>query len=77
MNWEIVGIIIALLALSYTYLRNFKLDVLGRFDKVEGRFDKVELEIKEIRTSINRIEGALMAKDCCLLKDKNVKEKAE
>ena len=47
-----------------------------RFDSTDRRFDRLEGELKEIRTSLNRLEGAIMSKDC-VLKSNNPMEKAQ
>ena len=49
----------------------------AKFDKIDRRFDKLENDMKEIRTSLNRLEGAFMNKDCCMIKDDRNLKKAE
>ena len=48
-----------------------------KFDQIDKKFEKIDLEFKEIRTSLNRMEGAFYAKDCCILKDDKPKQKVE
>lgn len=47
-----------------------------RFDAIDQRFIRIEGEIKEMRTSLNRLEGAFMNKDCCMIKDEKQVKKA-
>lgn len=49
MDWTAIGTGIAVIAFTYTMLRNFKIDI-------DKRFDALFLELKEIRKDIGRIE---------------------
>jgi hypothetical protein len=65
--------IIVMIAMFYWF--NGRLE--KNFDKIDDRFDRIESDIKELRTSVNRMEGALMSKDCCMLKDDKQSKKVE
>lgn len=65
---------------------NTKFD--ARFDKVDIKIDKLDAkldskfesmnrDLKEICTIMYRLEGAIINKDCCMLKGEKKKKKAE
>lgn len=66
----IIGFGISTMGVLYTFMRNFKTDVLCRMDK----FDEKLLDIDR---RLCRIEGAMSNKDCCMLKNENQGRKAE
>jgi len=60
--------------------------ILGdkRFENVESKLDKIESRLEKVEEKINNIDKRLIAvetmmhmKDCCMLKDSRLKEKAE
>lgn len=48
-----------------------------RFEQVDRRFDKIEEKITDIDRRLCRLEGAFSSKDCCMIKDSRLNEKAE
>lgn len=42
-----------------------------------NKIDKVTEEVKDIDRRICRIEGSLSSRDCCMLKDDHVNQRAE
>lgn len=49
----------------------------GRIDKLDSRIDKLDEKVTDIDRRLCRIEGSLMSKDCCMLKDDRQQKKAE
>ena len=72
-----IASIIAMVALFWWF--NGKME--QRFEKIEtefrAEFKDIRADLKELRTSANRMEGAFMSKDCCILKDDRQIKKAE
>lgn len=59
-------------------IREHRQESTSEFRKIDNRFNYIDQEINELRTSVNRLEGAIYSKDCCMLKgDKKTKKKAE
>jgi hypothetical protein len=62
MDIQTIGVIIALMALNYAYLRNMRIDLSDQMKDLRSEtnenFKESRLEFKEIRTSLNRLEGA-------------------
>lgn len=56
MDWEILGSTATVAGLVYAYLRNFKVDILKRFDEIDSEIEDVKTEIKEIRKDIGKLE---------------------
>jgi len=55
-----------------------------RMDQLERRMDRLEANIMDLRKDMHalaerlaRIEGALMSKECCMLKNESQSKKAE
>jgi hypothetical protein len=48
-----------------------------KFDKVDQRFDKLEEKVTDIDRRLCRLEGAFASKDCCMIKDHRIVERAE
>lgn len=47
-----------------------------RMDKLDARMDRFEEKLTDVDRRLCRIEGAMMNKDCCMLKHEH-KEKAD
>ena len=59
MDLTIIGTGVAVLALTYTFLRNFKIDINKRFDEVDKRFDKVDQRFEKVDFRLNSIDQRL------------------
>lgn len=88
-TWTIIGGCVAVVVAIGTLLRNFKIDIGAKIDRIETRMDRLETRIDRIETkvegiqaSLNEIDKRLYAvemvlhmKDCCMLKqDQNLKK---
>lgn len=60
--WTIVGAFIAGLGLVYMFIRNFKTDLITRFDRFEDRIDLQEERIFQLATGKTLKEAMLEAK---------------
>lgn len=83
-----LGTVATIAGVLYAFLHNFKQEINKKFDridlrfenmqfKLDERFDWIDREIKEIRTSVNRLEGAFYNQECCVVKEKKPRKKAE
>lgn len=74
MDWgafaTIVGTGFTVIAVLYTFMRNFKIDI-------KEDLKELKEQVTDIDRRLCRIEGALSAKDCCILKDDRQVKKAE
>ena len=59
LNWEMYAVVVAGFGLFYGMMRNFKNDILGRFDKIDSRFDRIDRDLKEIRSDITEVKERL------------------
>lgn len=48
-----------------------------KFARLEDKFDKLDEKVTDIDRRLCRIEGALSAKDCCMLKEDKQLKRAE
>jgi len=67
-EWRILGILIGVMAIQTTLMMSY-------FSTISSKMDRGEEKLLDIDRRLCRIEGAMMNKECCLLKDQS-KEKA-
>lgn len=48
-------------------LRFEKID--QRFDKIDHRFEKIEASLHDLDKRLYRMEGSILSKECCMLKE--------
>lgn len=73
---DIANILIITVIIVYFYNRlDNRMD--KRFEHVDKRFDKIESKIEDMDRRLCRLEGAFSNKDCCMIKDDRLKQKAE
>lgn len=56
MNWEIIGSSTAIVAFIHTFLRNFKQDMLKRFEMIDKKFDKIDTRFEKIDIRFDKID---------------------
>jgi hypothetical protein len=61
---------IAIVTITYTFLRNFKIDVIQKIDKLDEK-------VTDIDRRLCRLEGAFSSKDCCRIQDERHLKQAE
>ena len=81
MDWkEIASIVFPIIAFLGWMLnridKKFE-EFRNEFRELRGEIKDVKIEVKELRTSLNRIEGAFYAKECCMIKDDSQVKKVE
>lgn len=58
--WTALGSVISIVSLVYLMFRNFKKDIIERFDKIEIEIKEVKLELKSIDQRLSRLEGSFL-----------------
>lgn len=48
-----------------------------RFEKIDHRFEKIELTLHDLDKRLYRMEGSIISKECCMLKDDRQIKQAE
>lgn len=69
--------IISLGAFTWYLIHNMKTELSARMDKTDARIDKMDQKLTDIDQRVCRMEGALMSKECCMLKDEKHMKRAE
>jgi len=65
--------ILAMAALFWWF--NYRMD--RKFTEIKDDLKEMRTDLKELRTSVNRMEGAFISKDCCMLKNDQQQKKVE
>lgn len=68
--WTIIGTGIGVVTIIYTFMRNFKIDVIQKIDKLDEK-------VTDIDRRLCRLEGAFSAKECCRIQDERNFKQAE
>ena len=58
-DWTVIGSVAAVGALIYTFLRNFKTDMLTRFDVIDKRFEAIDKRFEKLENKIDKISEAV------------------
>lgn len=65
-------------------MENIELLIYGLFAiqgvvwwSLTGRIESIQQDTKDLNTRLSRIEGILLSKDCCMIKDDKHHKKAE
>lgn len=68
--WTIIGTGVGVVTIIYTFLRNFKIDVIQKIDKLDEK-------VTDIDRRLCRLEGAFSSKECCRIQDERQMKKVE
>lgn len=68
--WTIIGTDVGVVTIIYTFLRNFKIDVIQKIDKLDEK-------VTDIDRRLCRLEGAFTSKECCRIQDERHMKQAE